>query len=165
MGVFASKTWAMGLTLGITCVLGPLALIRRMRAKGSVRSVWLSDRRGERPFLHALVLAVLLTSLFWIRAMGAPPIVQGASFAALASALCVTLLLPFFRPSIHCAGNAGIGTALCFYSLPAGILVLLLLPPTALCRLRSGAHTPAEVAAGILVGAGATAAAMGWWRL
>ncbi len=55
-------------------------------------------------------------------------------------------------PSRHVFSAFSVGTLFCFFSLPAGISLLLLGVLIALCRVFLGIHFPRDVVAGALIG-------------
>jgi membrane-associated phospholipid phosphatase len=108
--------------------------------------------RAQRPVPLMVGIGSVLVGLVLLALWGAPPdlvALVGAMAVGLASALLVTL---FWKVSVHAAVTAG---ALVILVLVFGPWLLLLAPLVALvgwARVASGAHSPAQVIVGVLLG-------------
>jgi len=135
-------------------VLFPLVMLVALHRLGEVSDFEVSDRRQRLvPLLMTLVCTV--GSLVFMEAGSAPgPHVR----LALAYAAAVAVLVPvspFWKISVHTAAAAVAGTV--SWQLTGSPLWLLLLVSTmAASRVVLGRHTPAQVAAGALLGVAVT---------
>jgi membrane-associated phospholipid phosphatase len=117
-------------------------------------------RREERPAMMVIALASVGLGLAAMRTMNAPTDLYAlvvAMTAGVAVALAVSI---FWKISIHSACIAGTVVVLAALVNPWLTLLAPLVALTAWARVSLGDHTPAQVAAGLLVGSGVAAIAL-----
>lgn len=142
---------AVAVVPGLLLVLG---LVRR----GRVVDHHLSDREDRPRVLGAAGVGVVASALL-VSALGAPAGVR-VLFAAMAVLLAVVVVVSTrWKVSLHAAAAAASLGALVVALGPWALLGVPVVAVLAAARVRLGAHTPAQVAVGLALGAVAAAAA------
>lgn len=143
--------WAALIAFGAAVV--PMGIIMRGVRRGTIRSGHHVTDRAERyvPMIGAVLAAGALCLILAV--FGAPPPMVAVTVVMLVSAVVCLAITTRWKVSVHAAvaaGSAAILTLL--YGLIIGPLWLIAI---AVCwsRVRLGAHTPAQVLAGALIGA------------
>lgn len=136
------------------------AFVLQRRRAGHWQTVDAS-RRGERPLLYLLVLAVAIGYWWWTGGRGSAT--STGVLAAVAMLCAAALANRWIKLSLHMAGLAFAGVALWPLLWPAGAAAIALLPLLGWSRLRMARHTLPEVLGGTLLGlaGGAAAVALG----
>jgi hypothetical protein len=129
-----------------------------------MRRGWVSDmelsHREERPRFIAVSLSSDLLALGVLWLAGAPRMVWALA-AVYASLGVITLTVTYFwKISMHMIGVSGFATLLVVLFGPSAWWTFLALPLVAWARLHRKKHTPAQLLAGALLGAGVTAAVL-----
>lgn len=151
--------WA-ALTLIIVTGI-PLAYLLAGRKRG-----WVSDlemtRREERPRFILVSLGSDVLSLVVLGFWNGPQLLLAIVLTYFFLAIIVFSISNFWKISMHMVGVGGFSTALVFvFGLPA-LFAFISLPLVAWARLRRRKHDLAQLAAGALIGALATALVFGW---
>ncbi len=146
----AALGWA--LAGGAFTPLLPLVHLLRQVRSGQVSDHHVSVRE-QRPRILAMALLSVVTGLTLLTALGAPrPLVAlligGAS--AIGSALIVSL---WWKMSVHMVAVGGILTVCTILFGPTVLALAPVIPLIGWARIELAAHTPAQVAAGALLGA------------
>jgi membrane-associated phospholipid phosphatase len=142
----------------LVAVVPGLVLVLHLVRSGRVVDHHLSDRADRPRVLGAVLVGVVASALLQV-VLGAPPALR-VLFAAMAALLAVVVVVSTrWKVSLHAAAAAAslgaLVAALGPWALAGGPLVALL----ASARVRLGAHTPAQVVAGLALGAAAAAVA------
>ena len=178
-GGWASVAWTFGVSLVFFCLL-PLTYVAGMVRAGRAESLEVRDRtRRLGPLLVSIASYAVGALLLW-RTVQGPALPLVVSFAALYPLNTAVLLLITLRwkISIHMTSLAGFVGVLLFVALtvwrdlPADVEaaltvatvapLVLLVPLLMWARVRVGAHTPAQVAAGAAFGLVVLPAEL-WW--
>ena len=141
---------ALGTALFLFTLL-PCAVMVLLRRRG------LEDVYDPEPFLRQRILlmgtACYLAGFLVLAAMDAAPVMTWSAASITVAAAAVRVVDRFWKISIHSVGAAA-GVFVLMTAGGAGLWPLLAAPPLAAwARLRLGAHTVAQVLAGILLGA------------
>jgi hypothetical protein len=158
--IFLAFGWIEGGTTGIgwailtlVIVTGiPLAYLLIGRKRG-----WVSDmemtQRSERPRFILVSLSSDVFALLILHALHGPYLLIVIVLIYFFLAITMLTISSFWKISLHMAGVGGFSTALLFvFGLPA-LRAFLSLPLVAWARLHRRKHTPAQLAAGAIVGA------------
>lgn len=97
-----------------------------------------------------IVFYVAGTLLLWL--YGAPDVIMALMVAYALCTFAVLLITFRWKISLHAMGLVGPSMALAYAFGPAGLLLLLLLPPVAWCRYVLRKHTPAQLVGGASLG-------------
>jgi hypothetical protein len=117
-----------------------------------------ASNRAERPILYAVGGLALVALLAYLLLRGPQSfMVRGAAATFGMLAVCA-LATRWIKVSLHMAFAALAAASLALMRSPVGYAVLLLLPVLMWSRLTLERHSPAEVALGTIIGAGAGAA-------
>lgn len=147
-----SAALAWGLGTAVLAMGAPLLYLRRQIRAGRVSDHHVTARR-RRPMLLFITLVSLLATLAVARAGGAPRMLV-ALVAALLAGLGLFLLITLaWKISFHAGVSAGAVGILTLVFGPAMLLFSPAVPLLAWARVRLGDHTPAQVAAGAILGA------------
>jgi hypothetical protein len=141
------------LTSGLSLVY--LAYLARSGKVRDPRSIPQSER--VRPL--RVVAALHAVAFVLVALLGAPAPLRAALLSYALATLLFALLTPLTNLSLHAAGVSGTAVCLIYVFGAWGLLALILVPLVWWARTVLGRHTPAELALGVLVGGGATAAA------
>ncbi|WP_432544012.1 hypothetical protein [Kineococcus sp. SYSU DK002] len=147
-----------GLVVTVLCALVPYAVVARGVRRGRYASVHV-PRRQDRPPLLALVVGLTVATGALLRALGAPTgplVLLGLMTGCAAAGLLVSRWWKISLHALVVAASAVVLTGL----EPVAAPVLLTVPWVGAARVRVGAHTPAQVVAGALVGAALAAGAL-----
>ena len=151
---WAGVGWAL---LALVMLTGfPLAYMLIGLRRGWVSDMELSHRE-ERPRFILVSLSSDLLALGGLWRAGAPRTIW--ALAAVYATLGITTftVTNFWKISMHMIGVSGFATLLVFVFGPGAWWTFLALPLVAWARLHRKKHTPAQLVAGALVGAGVTA--------
>jgi hypothetical protein len=152
---FAGLAWA---ALALAIVTGiPLAYLLLGRKYGWVSDMEIS-KRSERPRFILVSLGSDVLAIFLLFAWHGPPLLAAIVLTYFCLAICMLAISSFWKISLHMAGVGGFATALAFVFGSPALWAFLSLPLVGWARLRRRKHTPAQLAAGALAGAGVTAA-------
>ena len=143
--------WA--LVYGVLVSLLPLLYVVWMVKRGKISDIHMKNRSERyRPFLVSL----LCTTIAWwtLRFMGAPPVLPLLALFSLVQIAVMALITLVWQISMHAMSIAGatIATALLF-GIGYALLTIPLIMLVSAARLKLKRHTPAQIVAGILVGA------------
>ena len=143
--------WA--LVYGVLVSLLPLLYVVWMVRRGAIGDIHMNKRSERfRPFL----VSILCTTIAWwtLRFMGAPPVLPLLALFSLVQIAVMALITLVWQISMHAMSIAGaaIATALLF-GIGYALLTIPLILLVSAARLKLKRHTPAQVFAGILVGA------------
>lgn len=128
-----------------------LHLIRQVR-RGAITDHHV-QRREQRPRILLLALGSTVIGLLLLGTLGAPPELI-ALLTAGATALGVALLITLrWKVSVHVGVIAGLVVVYALLFGPRALVLAPLVPLVAWARVELGAHTPAQVIAGGLIGA------------
>ena len=141
------------LTSGLSLVY--LAYLARSGKVRDPRSIPQSER--VRPL--RVVAALHAGAFVLVALLGAPAPLRAALLSYALATLLFALLTPLTNLSLHAAGVSGTAVCLIYVFGAWGLPALLLVPLVWWARTVLGRHTSAELALGVLVGGGATAAA------
>lgn len=134
----------------------PLLDIRRRIRKGFVGDVHISSREDRlKPFLFSLACAVAGLAALYVAA--APDTVLAVAWTVVALGATITTVTMVWKISLHAAGITSIAVMLYFIFGALAAPVALLVPVVGWARLTLRKHTPAQLAAGILVAIALTA--------
>jgi membrane-associated phospholipid phosphatase len=159
--------------VGTFCL--PALLIFLLLRSGVVRSVYLHDRNDRRlPYLLTGLVYAGLTYLFGFRLQLVStfaPVFAVLMGSTTLSILLVGLINLYWKISAHGVGVGGTVGAIAGLLLRFGentlllplAIAIVLAGAVATARLQLNAHTPAQVAAGVSVGALVSAGAIVWW--
>jgi membrane-associated phospholipid phosphatase len=149
-----------GLALGLVAVFFaggfPYGLVLIGVRRGLLTDHHIS-RREQRPRIMAIALASVAVGLLVLRWLDAPRALFAlvvAMVAGLAVALAIT---SFWKISIHAASAAGTVACLAILVSPWWLLLAPLVVLTGWARVEIRDHTPVQVSAGAIVGAGVAA--------
>ncbi|WP_432513206.1 phosphatase PAP2 family protein [Kineococcus sp. SYSU DK001] len=140
-----------GLAVTVLCAVVPHAVVARGVRRGRYASMHV-PRRQDRPPLLAMVVGLTVLTGALLRALGAPTaplVLLGLMTGCAAVGLLVSKSWKISLHALTVAASAVVLTGLA----PAAAPALLAVPWVAAARVRVGAHTPAQVVAGALVGA------------
>ncbi|HPF71893.1 MAG TPA: phosphatase PAP2 family protein [Candidatus Krumholzibacteria bacterium] len=150
-----ARTWLWTGVELLLVVVAPLVALALMLRRGEVDDLEVTDRRQrEAPMLLTLLCSWF--ALFVLDRAGAPAAMRELSLVYALLALWLQVITRRFKISVHAAGVAVFGTLV--WSLtgsPAWLAVGWIVVGAA--RLVLGRHTPAEVVAGGMLGAGLVA--------
>ena len=110
------------------------------------------SRREERNIAFLLTIVSYLCGSVALRMLGAPEMVIDFMVASALLILTVWLINRFFKISLHMVGAGSCLTGIFMVCGPHAYFLELLVPLVSWVRLRSGAHTKAEVLTGIALG-------------
>ncbi|MGL5850140.1 MAG: phosphatase PAP2 family protein [Phycicoccus sp.] len=136
---------AAGLIAGV-----PFVALLLLRASGRVTDRQVAHRSQRHVLLAiALLSTAVATAALWM--LDASPPLR-TLVTVMFVLLAVMAALTPWKPSLHAAVATGAVMALSQLHGPAALVLLCLLPVIAWARIRSGRHTPAQVATGALLG-------------
>jgi len=142
----------------------PLWDIRRRIRGGQVRDVHISSREDRlKPFIFSLSCAVAGLAALYVA--GAPGMVLAVAWTVVALGATITAVTAVWKISLHAAGITSIAAMLYFIFGAAAAPALLLVPVVGWARLTLRKHTPAQLAAGILVAIVATSGIFSFFGL
>ncbi len=113
-------------------------------------------RREQRAVPLTLAAVSVTTGAVVLALVGAPRAIVALQVAVLTTLVVATAVTLVWKISFHLAVVAASATALALVGGPWWSLAWLAVPVSAWARLRLRAHTPAQVVAGAIVGAGVT---------
>ncbi len=143
-------TWAL-IGIAFAPLLPFLHLIRQIR-RGAITDHHV-QRREQRPQILLLALGSTAIGFILLATLGAPPGLI-ALLATGATALGVALLITLrWKISVHVGVIAGLVVVYALLLGPRALLLTPLIPLVAWARVALGAHTPAQVIAGGIIGA------------
>lgn len=116
-------------------------------------------RRESRWFLYPVVLVCLATTAGIFTWLYPFALARAMAVAALGASAVMAMGNRWLKPSIHCAGLAGIAVATGWVHGAWGLVVAALLPLVAWARIETTNHDLAETVVGTLIGASVTFAA------
>ena len=176
LGAFSSGLRASLLLLIFIGTFGvPALLIFLLLRSGIVRSIYLNDRNDRRiPYLLTALTYALLTYLLGFRLQlvsAFAPVLAVLMGSTTLAILLVGMVNLYWKISAHGVGVGGTVGAIAGLLLKFGEMTLLLPLAGAIilagavgsARLELNAHTPAQVAAGIVVGSIISGSAVVWW--
>jgi membrane-associated phospholipid phosphatase len=139
----------------------PLAYLAMGRKRG-----WVSDlemtQRSERPPFIMVSLGSDVIAFLALRTWHGPSLLTIMVLTYFCLAITMLTISRFWKISLHMAGAGGFGTALVFvFGLPA-MWAYLSLPLVAWARLYRRKHSPAQLAAGAILGVLVTALVFSW---
>jgi membrane-associated phospholipid phosphatase len=143
------------------CVIPLLVLLALVRS-GKVTDHHVSSRRQRMPVL-LMALASVVGGLVVLEAAAAPRSVVVMVLTIVGGIVVIALVSPFWKISGHAAAVSSASVISVLILGPGWLPLLLLIPAVGWSRVVLRAHTPAQVAAGSLVG-GIIMAAL-WWSL
>ncbi|MDP2211146.1 MAG: hypothetical protein Q8J63_05360 [Candidatus Aquicultor sp.] len=142
----------------------PLWDIRRRIRKGLVQDAHINSREDRlKPFLFSLTCAV--TGLAALYVAGAPDVVLAVAWTVVALGATITVVTTVWKISLHAAGITSIAAMLYFIFGAVVAPVALLVPVVGWARLTLRKHTPAQLAAGIIVAIVITAGVFSFFGL
>ena len=157
-----------GLTPRLLVTAGVVSAICLGLPSVAILALYLSGRLGDDKYLERrenrrYLFPVLLVSLVLTGAVFTwwyPfPLARAMTAAAVVVASALAIANRWLKPSIHCAGDAGIGVATAWVHGVWGAPFLVIVPLVAWSRIHTKNHTPLETLVGTALGAGLTAAA------
>ena len=113
-------------------------------------------RREQRAVPLTLAAVSVTTGAVVLALVGAPRAIVALQVAVLTTLVVATAVTLVRKISFHLAVVAASATALALVGGPWWSLAWLAVPVSAWARLRLRAHTPAQIVAGAIVGAGVT---------
>ena len=126
-----------------------------------LRRGWVSDmeltHREERPRFMVVSISSDLLALGLLWWLGAPTMVWALAAVYATLGIFTITITNFWKISMHMIGVSGFATLLVFVFGPGAWWTFLSLPLVAWARLHRKKHTPAQLVAGALLGAGITA--------
>lgn len=143
------------------CVIPLLVLLALVRS-GKVTDHHVSSRRQRMPVL-LMALGSVVGGLVVLEAAAAPRSVVVMVLTIVGGIVVIALVSPFWKISGHAAAVSSASVISVLILGPGWLPLLLLIPAVGWSRVVLRAHTPAQVAAGSLVG-GIIMAAL-WWSL
>lgn len=156
----AAFAWA-GLHLALTVLL-PLAYLGRLVRCGLITDLEMNQRRQRiRPLLATLLLSLLSLALHWGAA--APRLLVLLAAVNVVSVLVFLGTTLHWKISAHATQAAGLVALLLFAVGEAALPFVALVPAVAWSRIHLGRHTPAQTAAGALLGGALSLAAFSWY--
>ena len=127
---------------------------------------WVSDmemtRRSERPRFILISLGSDAIALLLLNTLQGPHLLKLIVLTYFCLAMVMFTISSFWKISLHMAGVGGFSTALFFVFGPPALWAFLSLPLVAWARLHRKKHTPAQLAAGAIIGALVTILVFGW---
>jgi len=161
-GVKAAFGYWLVLTLFFSAL--PMWDIKRRIRLGLVKDAHISRREDRiKPFLFSLSCAVLGLAAVYI--VGAPVAIKAISWMVVLTGAAITGITAFWKVSLHAAGVSSIALVLIILYGPIAAPAALLIPVVAWARLTLKKHTPAQLAAGILVAVAIALAVFGYFGL
>ena len=169
LGVFAGLTsldraaWPAGAVGVFLYSIFPGIILFRLRRSGYIDQLYPNDGK-QRERLLLLGAGCYFLGCILLLLANAPALMVGAGCAFCANTSLVWLINRQWKISIH---TTGVGSGLLVLLLAGGTVVWSLapaLPLVAWARLRLGSHTPAQLAAGALLGGGVTGSTLGLTR-
>ncbi|MCB9450351.1 MAG: hypothetical protein H6672_02870 [Anaerolineaceae bacterium] len=136
----------------LVCVF-PLAYIAWMVHRGKITDIHMKLRKDRlRPFL----VSIVCTAIAWwiLRLLGAPPVVPQFALFSLVQLTVMAVITLVWQISMHAMSIscAVVAIALLFGLAPA-LVATPLIPLVGAARLKLHRHTPAQVIAGVVLGA------------
>jgi len=170
---FGAGTLEIRNTVGIGLVfffLIPLAYVALMVRRGEAATLEIRRRSARtRPFLFGIASYAVGVLLLWMTLQTARPLLLAIAAIYPINTALVALINLRWKISVHVASIAGFlaglifvarmprgAPTLCVLTMVSVVPWLLLIPLLMWARVRSGAHTPGEVAAGSVFGFGMT---------
>jgi membrane-associated phospholipid phosphatase len=128
----------------------PFLITLYFKRRGLAKSVLLEGREERvRPIALSLFSYAFGTALSW--ALGYSALVP-VELGYIGSTVVILLLTLKYKVSVHVSVVTGFASVLTLFASPAFLLAFLLVPLVAWARLKLGAHTLGQVAAGALIG-------------
>lgn len=150
------------LTLQVTmlCIIAPLAYLAYLVRAGHTTDIFMSLREDRRYIFPIGTLNLVITYITF-RYHHASDLILNVVLAAILVMAAMQTGTLFSKPSMHTAGNAGIGAALAinegYWTIP---YMMILTAAVMWSRVRAKRHTVSEVIQGFFIGAGATTAVL-----
>jgi hypothetical protein len=147
----AAAKWAsISLALSVLPVFAVVVyLVRRRR----LESIFVKPRR-QRTGIYALASALGAVGCLVLWRLNAPPLLLTTFIAGLAAVVVFMLINLYWKISAHTAFVTGASTVITIVYGAAGAFILLLVPLISWARLRLALHSPAQVAAAVLLTGG-----------
>jgi membrane-associated phospholipid phosphatase len=147
--------WALIYT-GFVCVL-PVLYIAFMVKRGHITDIHIKVRRQRIiPFLVSIACAGLAVVLLMV--LNAPPLITFFALFTMLEIVVMLIITTRWQISMHALGISGAAVVIAvIYGALAGLLMSVLVPVVGAARVVLHRHTVAQVIAGSIVGATATA--------
>ncbi|MFI7482358.1 hypothetical protein ACH9EU_08055 [Kocuria sp. M1R5S2] len=142
--------WGLGTAVLVASL--PMFVLRALARRGLVDGHFVRSRAQRLPVYAATgaLTALVVGAELWL---GAPPAVPWTTAFVLAGILVLMVVTLWWKVSAHVAMASCWAVALGVVTVPGAVVVALPVPiAVALSRVRSGDHTPAQTAAGALIG-------------
>ncbi|GAA0275271.1 phosphoesterase PA-phosphatase [Cryptosporangium japonicum] len=138
----------------LSCAIGPLTIREIWILRGKVTSGRRVHNRAERLAPLTVALGVVAAGVAALQLGHAPPDLRALVWAMLVGLAVTRVVTSAWKISVHAAVTAGTVTILVLVGGPSALLATPLIPLVAWSRVKTSAHTVAQVIGGAIMGAG-----------
>ncbi|MFF0944390.1 hypothetical protein ACFYE2_09205 [Kocuria sp. CPCC 205300] len=147
---WTGAAWGLGTAVLVASL--PMLVLRVLARRGRVDGHFVRSRAQRLPVYAATGVLTALVAAAGLR-LGAPPLVPVTTAFVLLGLLVLLVVTLWWKVSAHVAMAACWAVALGALTFPGAALLAAPVPAAvALSRVRTGDHTPAQAAAGALIG-------------